>query len=291
MTDAIRDGSDRLPPLFYDEVVRRALEEDLGTGDVTTDILVPPERQGRARVYAKEYLVVAGIEVASCVFTCLSPAVFFPWRACDGDRVEAGGTIMEMCGPLRALLHAERVALNFLQHLSGVATMTRRFVEAVSGTRARIVDTRKTLPGLRRLEKYAVRVGGGSNHRGSLSEGVLVKENHIAACGGIRPALEALRRRIPHLVRIEVEARSIPEVGEALEAGADAILLDNMAVREIAEAVALIGGRVPVEVSGGVHLANVREIAETGVDFISVGRVTHSAPAVDISMCVEDGSS
>lgn len=291
MTDAIKDGSERLPLLFYDEVVRRALEEDLGTGDATTDILVPPGRQGRARVFAKEYLVVAGIEVASHVFTSLSPAVFFPWRACDGDRVGVGGTIMELCGPLRALLSAERVALNFLQHLSGVATMTHRFVEAVSGTRARIVDTRKTLPGLRRLEKYAVRVGGGSNHRGSLSEGVLVKENHIAACGGIRPALEALRKRVPHLVRIEVEVRSIPEVGEALEAGADAILLDNIAVSDIAEAVALVRGRVPVEVSGGVHLANVREIAETGVDFISVGRVTHSAPAVDISMCVEDGSS
>jgi len=274
---------------LYDDLIRKALDEDLGTGDLTTDLVIPADVRAEAYMIAKEAFVLAGLDVACHVFSMHSPEVSFSRRAEDGDAVRKNDLILEVEGPLRALLSGERVALNFLQHLSGIATMTRRFVQAVEGTRARILDTRKTLPGLRGVEKYAVRVGGGWNHRGTLSEGILLKDNHISACGGIRPATEKLKEATPHLLRIEVEVRNLEEVTEALEAGADMLLLDNMTIEEIRKAVVLVQGRVPLEVSGGVDLASVREIALTGVDFISVGRLTHSAPAADISMLLKHG--
>ena len=275
-----------LPLPLLDDWIRAALCEDLGTGDVTTEILIPQDRKGRAFFLAKEPFLVAGLDVSvrvfellCCDFVCLS-------RVRDGDAVQKGSTLLEMEGPLRTLLSGERVSLNILQHLSGVATLTRRFVEAVEGTGARVLDTRKTLPGLRALEKYAVRVGGGFNHRSSLSEGILIKENHIRACGSIGEAIRNAREQAPHCLRVEVEATTLEEVRQALEAGAETILLDNMSVENIRSAVRLAQGTARLEVSGGVTLENVRAVAETGVDWISVGRLTHSAPGVDVSMLV-----
>jgi nicotinate-nucleotide pyrophosphorylase (carboxylating) len=275
-----------LEPLL-DDWLREALLEDLGTGDVTTEILVPPSLRARAEVKAKESFVVAGVEVAVRTFTLLSKDVEVLSRVDDGREVEAGAVLLALEGPVRALLGGERVSLNILQHLSGVATLTRRFVEAVEGTGVKILDTRKTLPGLRILEKYAVRTGGGVNHRSSLSEGILVKENHLTACGGVERAIKTIKEKSPHTLRVEVEAATLEEVEEALDAGVDAILLDNMSVETIRKAVKRVRGTVQLEVSGGVTLENVRRIAETGVDAISVGRVTHSAPAVDISMLLK----
>lgn len=277
-----------VPLALLDNWIRLALREDLGSGDVTSELLIPPERTGSARVLAKEPLVVAGIEVAGRVFEVLSPRCAVSPKVTDGLWVERGTTLLQVAGPLRALLAAERVALNILQHLSGVATLTRRFVDAVSGTGTKILDTRKTLPGMRALEKYAVRMGGGANHRSALSDGILIKENHIRACGGIGKAVRQALSSAPHGLRVEVEATTLDEVREALEAGAETILLDNMDLETLGEAVRLVAGRARLEASGGVTLDNVRKIAETGVDFISVGRITHSVPAVDLSMLVEE---
>ncbi len=276
-----------LEPML-DEWLLAALREDLGSGDVTSEILVPPGLRGQAVMQAKEFLIVAGLEIAVRTFTLLSGAVRVLAGSEDGREVEAGAALLELEGPVRALLGGERVALNILQHLSGVATLTRRFVDAVEGTGTKILDTRKTLPGMRALEKYAVRVGGGVNHRSSLSEGILVKENHLSACGGVTEAVKAIKRNAPHTLRVEIEASTLEEVVEALAAGVDAILLDNMSIETILEAVKLVRGAVHLEVSGGVRLGNVREIAETGVDAISVGMLTHSAPGVDISMLLKD---
>ena len=239
-------------------------------------------------IQAKEPLIVAGLEIAIRAFNLLSGEVRVLARSEDGRKVEAGAVLLELEGAVRDLLGGERVALNILQHLSGVATLTRRFVDAVEGTGTKILDTRKTLPGMRALEKYAVRVGGGVNHRSSLSEGILVKENHLAACGGVTEAVKALKRKAPHTLRVEIEASTLEEVEEALAAGVDAILLDNMSIETILEAVKRVRGTAQLEVSGGVRLENVREIAETGVDAISVGMLTHSAPGVDISMLLKD---
>jgi nicotinate-nucleotide pyrophosphorylase (carboxylating) len=278
-----------LPEPLMDAWLWAALREDLGSGDVTSEVLVPPGSRGKAILKAKEPLVVAGMDVAIRVFTLLSGEVKCLDRVEEGLRVDAGAVLLELEGPVRALLGAERVALNILQHLSGVATVTRKFVDAVEGTGTKILDTRKTLPGMRGLEKYAVRVGGGVNHRSSLSEGILVKENHLAACGGIHEAMKAIREMAPHTLRVEIEASTLEEVEEAVSAGADAILLDNMSIDTIREAVKSVGGAAWLEVSGGVRLETVREIAQTGVDAISVGRLTHSAPGVDISMLLEHG--
>jgi len=278
-----------LPAPMLDDWLRAALQEDLGTGDVTTEILVPPDLRGRAEVCAKESFVVAGVDVALRTFALLSKEVRALSKAQDGQAVEAAAVLLELEGPVRALLGGERVALNILQHLSGVATLTRRFVDAVAGTGVKILDTRKTLPGLRVLEKYAVRAGGGVNHRSSLSEGILVKENHLSACGGVAQAVSAIRGRSPHTLRVEVEASTLEEVEQALVAGVDAILLDNMSIETVQEAVARVHGAALLEVSGGVTLENVRRIAEAGVDAISVGRITHSAPGVDISMLLRHG--
>jgi nicotinate-nucleotide pyrophosphorylase (carboxylating) len=216
----------------------------------------------------------------------LDPDIRFTHCLEDGRAIKSREILAELSGKLASILTAERTALNFLQRMSGIATMTRQYMAAVSGTRARILDTRKTVPGLRSLDKYAVRVGGGLNHRFALYDGVLIKDNHITAAGGITPAIERARRKIPHTLKIEVEVKNIDEVREALAAGADAVMLDNMTPEAMSEAVRFIGGRVPVEASGNVTLANVRQIAETGVDFISVGALTHSVAAADISLLV-----
>jgi nicotinate-nucleotide pyrophosphorylase (carboxylating) len=270
-----------------DRIIENALAEDIHTGDITTLAVVPERREARARLTAKEPMVLAGLEAAARVFHLLDPRILVTPRFADGDPLENGAVIAEILGDAASLLQGERVALNILQRMCGVATLTARYVAAVKGTKARVVDTRKTTPGLRILEKYAVRVGGGINHRTGLYDGVLIKENHIVAAGGITSAIARARAYIPHTMRIEVETETLAEVAEALTAGADIIMLDNMDTPVMREAVAMIAGRALVEASGGVNLETVREIAETGVDIISVGALTHSARAMDISMLME----
>ena len=272
-----------LPP-SVDRLIRMALEEDIGPGDVTTAATVAPGTPGRAELVAKEDFVLAGIGVARRVFALLDAQVSFEGLIEDGQAVRRGEVLAWLKGDAASLLQGERVALNLLQRLSGVATLTARFVEAVEGTGATIVDTRKTTPGLRALEKYAVRVGGGGNHRMALYDGVLIKENHIVAAGGIAVAVSRARRHVPHTLKVEVEVRDLDEVSAALAAGADILLLDNMDLDQLRAAVELVAGRAVTEASGGVNLDSVRPIAETGVDLISVGALTHSYRAVDISM-------
>jgi len=279
----------RPPPLSASTLrtlVRLALAEDLGAGDVTTRRLFPRAVRAEAAILAKQPAIIAGLPTARAVFHTVDKSVRFRARVREGARVERGTIVATLSGDGRSILAGERVALNFLQHLSGVATLTRRFVEAVRGTRAVILDTRKTTPGLRLLEKYAVRMGGGRNHRLNLGGSILIKDNHIALAGGLQPAIRAAKRRPGRARRrpIEVETTTLEEVREAVAAGAEIILLDNMPVATIKEAVLLIGTRAKTEVSGGVHLQNVREIAATGVDAISIGALTHSAPAVDLSL-------
>jgi nicotinate-nucleotide pyrophosphorylase (carboxylating) len=270
-----------------DRIIENALAEDIHTGDITTLAVMREKREARARLTAKEPMVLAGIEAAARVFHLLDPRIIFTPLFSDGDTLETGDNIAEMTGDAAALLQGERVALNILQRMCGVATLTARYVAAVKGTKARVVDTRKTMPGFRILDKYAVRVGGGINHRTGLYDGVLIKENHITAAGGIGVAVSRARAWIPHTMKIEVETETLAEVAEALAAGADIIMLDNMNTATMAEAVAMIAGRALVEASGGVNLETIREIAATGVDIISVGALTHSARAMDISMLLE----
>ncbi len=271
-----------------DKLIRRALDEDIGAGDVTTSAALVGDEQGLARATAKEPLVLAGIDVFGEVFHALDSTLTF--RACrkDGERVDRGEPLAEVSGRLASILTAERVALNLLQRMCGIATMTRRYADAVAGTQARILDTRKTMPGLRILDKYAVRAGGGANHRFALYDGVLIKDNHITAAGGIGVAVRRVRERIPHTLKIEVEVRDLAGLEEALAAGADAVLLDNMGLDETARAVRRVAGKVPLEASGNMTLERVRGVAETGVDLISVGALTHSAPAADISLNVTE---
>lgn len=265
-------------------LIEQALSEDLGSGDATSDALIAPEATATAEVRAKQDLVLAGIEVVREVFTVVDPMLHVDILAREGDQIASGTVLARITGSTRALLAGERVALNLLQHLSGIATLTKAYVELARGTRAAILDTRKTLPGLRALEKYAVRVGGGRNHRFGLSDGILIKDNHITAAGGVRQAVERARGQCHHLLKIEVEVKTLDEVREALAANADVIMLDNMSLEMMRQAVDRIGAAARIEASGNVSMANVRAIAETGVDFISVGALTHSAPAVDISM-------
>ncbi len=276
-----------LDRLYLDRVIDAALAEDMPLGDVTTDALVPEDAACRAVLLAKSPVVLAGIDVARRVFERLDPAVSFTAHFADGARLPVGARIAGIAGNARAVLKAERTALNLLQRMSGIATRTAEYVAAVQGTRARIVDTRKTVPGLRRIDKAAVVAGGGTNHRHGLSDGVLIKDNHIVAAGGIRPAVETARARVPHTVRIEVETESLAQVREALDCGADIIMLDNMDLARMAEAVSVIAGRALVEASGNVTLERVRAIAETGVDLISIGELTHSVKAADISLRFE----
>jgi nicotinate-nucleotide pyrophosphorylase (carboxylating) len=267
------------------ELIDQALSEDVGDGDVTTELLVPAGAIGRAVLTQKAAGVLAGLRVAEAVFHRVDPSLRWHARAEEGSWNEAGARVAEVAGASRSILTAERVALNFLQRLSGVATLTARYVSEVDGTGARILDTRKTTPGLRVLEKQAVLAGGGHNHRAGLFDAILVKENHAAMAGGVG---EATRRALgASELPVEVECASLDEVREALEAGAPRILLDNMTNDQLREAVALTGGRAELEASGGVSLATVRAIAETGVDFISVGALTHSAPALDVSLILE----
>jgi len=273
--------------LTLDRIIDAALLEDIHTGDITTRSLLLGDRAAKARLLAKEDLVLAGVSVAERVFRRLNPETLFSANFSDGSRVVRGDVIATVQGAAADLLMGERVALNLLQRLSGIATITSRFVEAVRGTKARIVDTRKTTPGLRELEKYAVRVGGAHNHRTGLYDGVLIKENHIAAAGGIAEAIGRARAHVPHTLKIEIETESLAQVEEALAAGADVIMLDNMSLADMRSAVAMVSGRVPLEASGGVNLDTVRAIAETGVDIISVGALTHSPQAMDISMLLD----
>jgi nicotinate-nucleotide pyrophosphorylase (carboxylating) len=261
-----------------------ALAEDLGSGDVTSEAVIPADAVATAEIRTKQDLVVAGIDVVREVFHYLDPSSKFEPLANDGNKVRGGAVLARVFGKARVLLAGERVALNILQHLSGIATLTAQYVQKLRGTKAEILDTRKTLPGLRALEKYAVRIGGGRNHRFGLYDGILIKDNHIAAAGGIIQAVAAVRKKVHLLLKIEVETRNLDEVREALAAGANVIMLDNMPVDIMKQAVGLIAGRAVVEASGNVTIENVRAIAETGVDFISSGSLTHSAPAADISM-------
>lgn len=277
-----------VPSWAVEEIVRRALAEDLGHGDLTTDSVVPPQAVATGVVEAREEGVIAGLDVMALTFRLVDPAIDVALLRPDGAAVRPGDVLARLAGPARGILKAERVALNFLQRLSGVATVTARVVRAVDGLSVRIIDTRKTTPGLRILERYAVRVGGGHNHRFNLSDGVLIKDNHLAVLAqegaGIREAIARARAGVPHTIRVEIEVETPEQAAEAADAGADAILLDNMSPAEMRRAVALIGGRALVEASGGITLANVREVAETGVDLISLGALTHSVKALDIGI-------
>jgi nicotinate-nucleotide pyrophosphorylase (carboxylating) len=271
-----------LDPRDYDDVVRRALAEDVGAGDITTRAIVPPERQATAVCLARSECVVAGLDVFAAVFRAADPAVRVTPRSLDGSRCRPGGVLAELEGPAGALLVGERTALNFLQHLSGIATLTRQFVDVAAG-RVVILDTRKTVPTLRVLAKYAVRCGGGVNHRLGLHDGVLIKDNHIRIAGSLGEAVRRVRARGAS-GPLEVETQSLAEVDEAIAAGADVIMLDNLTLDEMREAVARIRGRAKIEISGGVTLARLSDLASVGADFISVGALTHSAPAADISL-------
>jgi len=270
--------------LLLPYIIESGLSEDIGAGDITTDALIDAEAMGRGYIVAKEDLVIAGLNAAAAVFETLDPEVACLFMATDGDMVKTGTKVMQLEGSVRALLKGERLALNILQRLSGIATLTRACVDELAGTKVRLVDTRKTTPGLRVLEKYAVRTGGAANHRMGLFDGVLIKDNHIAACGGIAQAVAKARAAVHHLVKIEIEVSNQDEVAQALEAGADVIMLDNMDLEAVRQAVTTIAGRALVEVSGSVARENLRTLADTGVDIISMGSLTHSARAVDLSM-------
>ncbi|MCX8129684.1 MAG: carboxylating nicotinate-nucleotide diphosphorylase [Clostridia bacterium] len=270
--------------MYIDNMILSALKEDMPLGDITTDNLISADSLSRARLIAKEDGIIAGLDVAERVFKLLDNNTIFKRNYNDGDSVSFGDIIAEIEGNTRAILKAERTSLNLLQRLSGIATKTRQFCERINDLKAAIVDTRKTTPGLRFLEKYAVRAGGGQNHRFCLSDGVLIKDNHIKAAGGIKKAVEMARANVPHTIKIEVETETIEQVKEALEAKADIIMLDNMGLEMMKEAVRLINNRAIVEASGNVSLDTVFDIASTGVDIISVGSLTHSVRAMDISL-------
>ncbi|MCX6021775.1 MAG: carboxylating nicotinate-nucleotide diphosphorylase [Chloroflexi bacterium] len=281
-----------LPMNLVEPIVDSALTEDMGLGDPTTESLVDPDWRGRALLVVKSPGVIAGLAVSALVFRRVNPAITFTPLAEDGAAVTPGQAVARIEGPVGSMLQAERVALNFLQRMSGVASETARFVAAVADLPVRIIDTRKTTPGLRLLEKYAVRMGGGFNHRLNLSDGVLIKDNHLAALatfsgGTLADAVGQARRRASHTVKIEVECDTLDQVREAAASGADIILLDNMTPEQMREAVDIVGGRALTEASGGITLATVRAVAESGVDLISAGSLTHSSKALDISMDLE----
>ncbi len=260
------------------------LAEDVGFFDLTSQLMIDPSAEARFFMNAREPLTLAGIEVAATVFTRYEPRCIAELRAADGDAVEKGAVLMVVSGPAQALLTAERTALNIVQRLSAIATETARYVRAIAHTRARLLDTRKTTPGLRMLEKHAVSCGGALNHRMGLDSGVMLKDNHIAVCGSIAQAVRRARERLPVLTRIEVECDSLAQVHEALAAGADVIMCDNMPIPQMREAVAIVGGRAQIEASGGIRLDTIAAVAETGVDYISSSRPLQSAPAVDIGL-------
>jgi len=270
--------------LYIDDIILSALKEDMPLGDITTENIMPKGARSKAVLVAKQDAVIAGLDVFERVFTLLSPDVNFKRNIEDGQRVKKGDIFLEFEGDTTALLRGERTALNFLQLLSGIATRTSEFAGKLNGLPAKVVDTRKTVPGLRHLAKYAVKMGGGQNHRFCLSDGVLIKDNHIKAAGGIGNAVSKVREGIPHTIKIEVETETLEQVKEALDSAADIIMLDNMSLETMKQAVAMINGKALVEASGNVNLDTIYPIALTGVDIISVGELTHSVEAVDISM-------
>lgn len=270
--------------LVADDIIRFALREDMNAGDLSTESVCPERREAEVQLIAKAEGVIAGLDVFERAFTLLDPRTSFDARVADGDAVEPGQLLGIVRGDARVLLSGERVALNFLQRMSGIATYTRRMAAALEGTKTRLVDTRKTTPCLRIFEKAAVEAGGGANHRYNLSQAVMLKDNHIDAAGGIAAAVAGARAHAPFVCTVEVECEDLDMVREALEAGADIIMLDNMTYEQMAEAVALIGGRAKVEASGNVDAGNIRALADLGVDFISSGALTHSAPILDLSL-------
>ena len=278
-----------LNTLTIEKIVRAALEEDLGHGhDVTSDLLIPGDAQARASLVAREKGVLCGLIVALSAFSLTDSGFDMEIHAQDGDAIKSGQTIATIVGSAKSILIAERTALNFMSHMSGVASLTAKYVEEIEGTGAEICDTRKTIPGLRALQKYAVRTGGGSNHRFGLDDAVLIKDNHIAIAGGVAQALSQARLLAGHMVKIEIEVDTIEQLKEALDqGGADIVMLDNMDLKTLEKAVKLAKGKALLEASGGVTLKTVRAIAETGVDYISIGALTHSAPALDIGLDIE----
>ena len=277
-----------LNPLLIQDSVRRALEEDLGrAGDITTTATIPASAGARAVIASREAGVIAGLPMAEAAFHMIAPGLRFTALMGDGSHVSPGDVVVEIEGSARAVLSAERVALNFLGRLSGIATLTNRFVQQVAGTECRIVCTRKTTPGLRAFEKYAVRCGGGFNHRYGLDDAVLIKDNHIAVAGGVAAALRAAKASVGHLVKIEIEVDTLAQLREVLAEGADVVLLDNMGVDQLREAVALVEGAMLTEASGGVNLDTVAAIAATGVDMVSVGALTHSPRVLDLGLDIQ----
>ena len=272
----------------WDQIILNALQEDMGPGDITAQLLIPEGKKGKGVIMAKEPGVIAGLPVAARVFSLLDPEVCFSPLCQEGQEVGAGAVLAQVGGPLRAILAGERVALNFLQHLSGIATRTSRVVQLIKGYPVRLLDTRKTTPGLRCLEKYAVRVGGGANHRLGLFDGILIKDNHIAAVGSVAEAVRRARAGAPPLLKIEVEVKNLEELEEALEAGADIIMLDNMSLEQMACAVQMARGKALLEASGGITEENIEKVAAIGVDFISLGALTHSVKALDIALYIEE---
>lgn len=270
-------------------IIQSAVVEDLGFGDLTTDAIVSPETCGKATLVAREELLLSGLPVFKMVFLSMSPDIVFEEAYRDGDLVAAGENVCVLEGPLSCILKGERTALNFLQRMSGIATLTRKYVERAGSSKVRILDTRKTVPGLRVLDKYAVRIGGGFNHRFGLFDGILIKDNHIAAAGSIKKAVGLARKNSPHTLKIEIEVEDLAGVKEALETGVDTILLDNMAPEDVRKAVEIVKGRVALEASGGINLDTIEETAQTGVDFVSVGALTHSPRAADFSLEILSG--
>ena len=265
-------------------IIKNAFAEDIGKGDITTAAIIRGNKRGQAQAIAKDDFIIAGIDVFQKTFLFLDYRIEFEVLIADGEKAKKGEKIAQITGSLASILQAERVALNLFQRMCGIATLTGKFVEAVHGTKAKILDTRKTMPGLRLLDKMAVKIGGGFNHRMGLYDGVLIKDNHIAAAGGIEAAVTAQKKNLTKKVKIEVETKNLMEVQEALNSGVDIIMLDNMSVEEMTKAVALVRGKALLEASGNVSLQNVARIAATGVDFISVGEITHSVKAADISL-------
>ncbi len=275
-----------IDPLIVEDLIDRALNEDIGFCDLTSELVIPAEAKAEFFINTRHDIVVAGLDVAAQVFRRRVPDCRFETFIRDGERAARGARLARVTGPARGLLTAERTALNILQHMSGIATETSKYADKIKGTKAVLIDTRKTHPGLRALEKHAAQLGGARNHRLRLDDGVLIKDNHISVCGSIRAAVAKAKAGVPVLTRVEVECDRIDQVREAVEAGADMILLDNMDAATMREAVRIVGGRVPLEASGGITFDTIREKAESGVDYISVGRITQSSPAADIGLDV-----
>lgn len=276
--------------ILIDKIVEQVLLEDIGTGDITSDSIVPYDLKAKGIIKTSEEGVVAGLDIAHLIFKKLDPEIIFQEKIKDGVKVARGKVLAEISGSARTILKGERVALNFLQRMSGIATITSKFCQEVKDFPVRIVDTRKTTPGLRILEKYAVRMGGGYNHRFGLYDAVLIKDNHIAVAGGIKSAVNSVRKQISHTVKIEVEVENLSQLQEALEMKVDIVMLDNMELETMKEAVKIVKGKALIEASGGITLKKVREIAQTGVDLISVGALTHSVKSLDISMEIKNVS-